>query len=259
MMRTLLILAALLLVASAAIAAPRIWLEHTDVPVAVMASNDTGAAQPGCLAEWTLRFADGSHYTEVAVVDLPATGEAKAVDCREWWDERRSKTLDVSLVLYDRAGAVLARQEYEGVFKAVARQGIPTDGWSATASRGPNVKAAFDGDLGSRWDTGRVQQAGDWYQLDMGQGHRIAGLIVDTRGSANDYPSGLTVSVSEDGQQWTTVAEIADTEPLNQAGRLTLRFDPVTARHLKLTLTKPHGTNWFWSIHELSVLPAEGV
>ncbi|MBM3501943.1 MAG: ThuA domain-containing protein [Armatimonadetes bacterium] len=25
-----------------------------------------------------------------------------------------------------------------------------------------------------------------------------------------------------------------------------------------ITLTKPHGDNWFWSIHELSVLPAEG-
>ena len=31
----------------------------------------------------------------------------------------------------------------------------------------------------------------------------------------------------------------------------------LTARYIRLTLTKPHGESWFWSIHELSVLPPE--
>jgi len=31
----------------------------------------------------------------------------------------------------------------------------------------------------------------------------------------------------------------------------------VEAQHIRITLTKPHGESWFWSIHELSVLPPE--
>jgi len=254
-MRTLVAVSLAFLAAGAAFAAPRVWLEGTDVPEALMASNDSGKEIAGCKVEWTLTYADGSHYTEIAMADLPANGSVKVNDCREWWDERRTKTLHVSLTLYGPDAAVLASHTSD--LKLVARQGLPTDGWSATASRGGNAAAAFDGDPATRWDTGRTQQAGDWYLLDMSRPQRFAGLIVDTRWSANDYPAALTVSVSEDNAKWTIVADIADTEPLNKQGKITLRFDPVTARYIKLVLTKPHGENWYWSIHELSVLPPE--
>ncbi len=256
-MRMLLAVSAVIMSAAGAAAAPRVWLDGDEVPLALLVANDSGAEVRGCVVEWKLQYADGSHYTEIAMVDLPANGETRASDCRDWWNERQSKTLDVWLTLRAPDGTVLARQAYEGVFKSMPRKGIPTDGWSATASRGGNPAAAFDGDLGSRWDTGGNQQPDDWYVLDMGRSQRVSGLIIDSRWSANDYPSGLTVAVSEDGETWTQIAEVADTEPINQGGRITLRFDPVAARHVKLVLTKAHGDNWFWSIHELSVLPPE--
>lgn len=255
-MRTLTVVGTVMLIASCACAAPRVWLQHTDVPQALMASSG-GVEMPGCKAEWAIRYDDGRHYTEIAIVDLPAEGAAKVSDCQDWWDPRRSKSMDVSLKLYDPDGQVLAEQSYVGVFKFVARRGLPTEGWSATASRGANTAAAYDADPGTRWDTGGRQEAGDWYVLDMGSPQEFAGLIIDTRWSANDYPEGLSVSASDDGGQWTSVVEIGDTEPLNQQGKITLRFDRVAARYIKLTLTKPHGDRWFWSIHELSVLPPE--
>ncbi len=246
---------ALNLVAAPASAAPRIWVQYTEAPEALMVSNDTGAEIKSCKVEWQVRWDQGRHYTEIALVDLPANGEVKVSDCQDWWDERISKTLDVTVTLYGPDGTQLASENYEGVFKLVARRGVPTDGWSARASRGPNTRAAFDNDLGSRWDTGGTQQVGDWYMLDMGRPQRLGGLTIDSRRSANDYPSGIIVDVSEDGDNWTRVANIDDTEPMNKQGKLDLAFDPVTARYICLTLKKPHGDSWFWSIHELSVLP----
>ena len=79
----------------------------------------------------------------------------------------------------------------------------------------------------------------------MGRTHKIAGLIVDSRRSANDYPSGLRVDVWVPKGDWTAVVDLEDTEPVNRGGRLTLRFDPVDARYIRLRLTKPHGDNWF--------------
>jgi hypothetical protein len=254
-MWTLLVSAVMSLTVSPAAAAPRIWVQYTELPEALMVSNDTGAEVKSCKVEWQIRYDKGRHYTEVALVDLPAHGEVKVSDCREWWDERLSKTLDVTVTLYAPDGKQLATQDYEGVFKLVARHGLPTDGWSAAASRGANTKAAFDGDLGSRWDTGGKQEVGDWYMLDMGKPQRIAGLIIDARQSANDYPSGLIVDVSGDGDNWLRVAKLDDTEPVNRKGRIDLSFDPVSARYICLMLTRPHGDHWFWSIHELSVLP----
>lgn len=244
--------------ASAALAAPRIWLEYADLPEALMVSNDSGADVRGCKVEWRVRYENGAHYAEIALADLPANGSAKVSDCRDWWDPRRSRTFDVRLALFGPNGAVLARKSYVGVFKIVTRTGIPTDGWSARASRGPHTVAAYDGDLRTRWDTGGRQRLGDWFLLDMGRTHRVSGVILDARYSANDYPSGLRVSASEDERKWSVLADIEDTEPLNQGGRLTVKFEPVSARYIRLELTRPHGNRWFWSIHELSVLPAEG-
>lgn len=236
-------------------AAPRVWVQYTELPEAVMVSNDSGAEVKGCKVEWEIRYDQGRHYTEIALVDLPANGEVKVNDCHDWWDERSSKTLDATVTLFGPDGKVLAKESYEGVFKLVARRGIPADGWSAEASGGNRPQAAFDNDLGSRWDTGGKQEAGDWYMLDMGRPHRLASLIIDSRRSANDYPSGLVVDVSEDGDNWKRVVALDDTEPANKKGRIDLAFDPVTARYICLRLTRPHGDQWFWSIHELSVLP----
>lgn len=252
---TILLLA---LLAATSWAAPKVWLVHSDVPEALMVSNDSGAEVKGCTVEWQVIWENGRHYTEIAMVGLPADGEVKVADCGDWWDERASKTLDVALRLLGPDKAVLAEQKYEGVFKSVPRVGIPTDGWTAIASHGQgNVGKAFDGDQGSRWDTGAKQEVGQWYMLDMHQDHRITGLVLDGRRSAEDYPEGIAVWVSKDGGPWRPLADIPDVRDINQRGRIKLTFDPLTARQILVMLKKPHGDHWFWSMHELCVLPEE--
>jgi hypothetical protein len=256
-MRSITMVTAAVLAAGAAMAAPAVWLNYTDVPEQLMVSSDSGLEVKGCLVEWQVRYDNGLHYTEVALVDLPAKGEVKVADCGDWWDENRSKSLDVRLKLLDPKGVVLAEKAYEGVFRVLPRQGLPTAGWSATASRG-NAAAALDGDPGTRWDTGGRQEVGDWYALRMHQVVRIRGLILDARRSSQDYPSGLTVEVTTNGEDWTRIVDLQDTEPVNKRGRLSLSFDPVDAWKVRVTLTKAHGESWFWSIHELSVLGEDG-
>jgi len=253
-MRTVAAITLGLLLAGAATAAPRIWIEGTEAPEALKVSNDSGAAVRGCTAEWTISYGPDGHYTEIALVDLPAKGEVQVSDCANWWNQTWHKRMDAKVRLLGSDGAVLAEQDYTGVFKILARKGLPTDGWSAKSCIGGNVKAAFDDDVGTRWDTGRPMKAGDWYSLDMGKPQRVNGVIVDFRPSGQDFPEGLKVEVSTDGKEWEQVAKTSDLAVINKGGKSTLSFDPVEAQHIKLTIEKTHGEGMFWSIHELSVL-----
>ncbi|HJN15120.1 MAG TPA: discoidin domain-containing protein [Armatimonadota bacterium] len=254
-MRVTVVVLLLTLAASLASAAPAVWLEHSDVPEALMVSNDSGAEVKNCIVEWKVVLADGRHFTEIGMVDLPANGEVKVSDCVDWWDERTSKTLDVSLKLISD-GDTLAEKAYEGIFKVQPRIGLPTDRWKAVAVAG-DPKKAFDGDTGTRWDTGRKQAAGDWFTLNLGAVEDVAGVVLDARQSGNDIPEGVTVEVSVRGGDWKTIVDLESTKDINRRGRIRLTFDAVEAQHIRITLTKPHGDHWFWSIHELSVLPAE--
>ena len=93
-----------------------------------------------------------------------------------------------------------------------------------------------------------------WYQLDLGTAHTLAQLVLDTAGSASDYPRGLKVETSLDGQEWTELLILAE----GQAGPVTtVSFDPVTARFIKLTQLGRIGS-FYWSIHELRVYTMQG-
>ena len=76
---------------------------------------------------------------------------------------------------------------------------VERTGWIASASSG-NAAAAIDGKDDTRWDTQHAQQKGDWFQLDLGRKQRIGRVVLDGRRSANDFPRGLEVYVSNDGK-----------------------------------------------------------
>ena len=75
-------IAVLAVASGAAFGAPSVVVEGAEAPIALWASNDTPQAMPNCRVEWTLTYADGSHYTEAAIVDLPAEGSVQVSDCR---------------------------------------------------------------------------------------------------------------------------------------------------------------------------------
>ena len=113
----------------------------------------------------------------------------------------------------------------------------------------PEVAArAIDGHPGTRWESGRPQAGGEWYQVELPSAVTLTDLRLDTLGSANDYPRGLVVSLSLDGRAFTSLPPVGTT-----SARLDVRIDPpVEARFVRLEQTGSHESAW-WSIHELEL------
>ena len=66
--------------------------------------------------------------------------------------------------------------------------------WKLTAShQADTAKAAFDGDLNSRYDTGASQTPGMWFQVELPETSTLSGINLDSTKSPNDYPRGYKV------------------------------------------------------------------
>lgn len=124
-----------------------------------------------------------------------------------------------------------------------------TTGATATAS---GVEAAsfpaslaIDGNDATRWSANYVERP--WIAVDLGSAQRFGELSLKWEGaSAKDY----TVEVSSDAQTWTPVA----TRTGLAAGARTdlVTFTPVTARHLRVTITAKNLSPYL-SLFELSI------
>jgi hypothetical protein len=120
-------------------------------------------------------------------------------------------------------------------------------GWIATASvANSDAGKAIDGASTSSWSTLSVlQNPGQWFKVDMLQPKTCTGIYLDVI-KATDSPVSCTVSVSNDGTNWTTVgAGVA----LNQ-----IMFNSSqTARYIKIEQTGTSVTSP-WAIKELYVM-----
>jgi mono/diheme cytochrome c family protein len=135
------------------------------------------------------------------------------------------------------------------------RAGFPqpltnTKEWKLTASTEKDLARAIDGDGSTRWTTGKFQVPGQWFEIELPAETEIAGILLDTVRSRNDYPRGYKVELSSDGTHWDRPAlegsgSDAITE-LNFARTLKARF-------IKITQTGSARGN-YWSIHEVQVL-----
>lgn len=125
-----------------------------------------------------------------------------------------------------------------------------TKDWKLTSSTMKDITKCIDGDPASRWTTGAFQTSGQWFQIELPAETEIAGLVLDTSRSRNDYPRGYKVELSSDGAHW---------QPSGLQGAATgalteLMFaKPVTTRFVRITQTGAAKGN-YWSIHELQVL-----
>jgi len=146
---------------------------------------------------------------------------------------------------------------------------LPPEKWAAWASgRGGTARLAIDGDRSSRWSSGRPQQPGDWFALDLGRVEHIGAIELDTRDALHESPRRLELAVSVDGRQW-----LHPELTVLRTGRLAwlgvqalrrgvsgtwLRFPEVEARFLTLTQTGRYSRPW--SIQELRVYrPPDGM
>ena len=86
---------------------------------------------------------------------------------------------------------------------------IVPDAWRATASSDQaDASLAFDRKVWTRWTAD--QPRGQWFRVDLGREHRLAGLTLETAPLNDQAPAGLRVETSLDGEHWDLVAEDPD-------------------------------------------------
>ncbi len=142
---------------------------------------------------------------------------------------------------------------------------IPTTGWQVSANRNQSEAAlAIDGNIQTRWTSKQPQEPGLTYQLDLGKVWKVKGISLRLGTSMNDYPRKLTIWTSLDGRTWQEAHPrwAADTY---WSGTHLIRtrgaedrysFPPVDLRYISLR-QEGLDRNYYWSIHELEVWPAE--
>lgn len=140
-----------------------------------------------------------------------------------------------------KQSAEAAAQNIEKLLAAPAR---------VTASHNPEkANNAIDKDPKTRWDTGGVQQGGEWFRIELDEDCLIKGLVLDSSGSGGDYPRGYEIYVSPsslgDGQ-------LVLKGQGNQAVTKIVFPQPVRGRAVKIVQTG-RAQGLFWSIHELTV------
>jgi len=127
-----------------------------------------------------------------------------------------------------------------------------SDSWSLDASETRDLRAAFDGNLNSRWTTREHQRDGQFYEIDFNSTKSFDRILLDTTGSNFDYPRDIKVQVSTNGENFTTVASgIPSNNP-----RTLITFAQQSVRYLKVVQTGSSNSRW-WSIHEMIIASGE--
>ena len=124
--------------------------------------------------------------------------------------------------------------------------------WIVTASssadnQGPDN--AVDEDENSRWTSGKSQEPGDWFMIDMQSPQKFDSIELKQGESANDYPERYEVYVSNDGKKWGKAIAKGSGQK-NAATVITL---PTTAEGRFVKIVQIGSTSTWWSIHELII------
>jgi len=139
----------------------------------------------------------------------------------------------------------------------VKREPIARDGWQASASHpGEGPANAIDDDAGTRWSSGVPMGPGMWFSVDLGEAQEVSQIVLDSANSPGDYPRGLKLEVSDDGETWRPLADCPDAASAQSSGVTSIIIEPTTLRHLRITQTGPEGCagGLWWSIHDLRLL-----
>jgi 4-amino-4-deoxy-L-arabinose transferase-like glycosyltransferase len=144
----------------------------------------------------------------------------------------------------------------------VSGRPLTAEGWAAWASvGGDTAQLAIDGDRGSRWSSGRPQQPGDWFAVDLGRVERIGAVELDTSDAPHEAARRLDLAVSVDGREWHRpeftvlrtgrLAWVGFQALRRGVSGTWLRFPEVEARFVALAQTGRYPRPW--SIQELRV------
>jgi F5/8 type C domain len=125
--------------------------------------------------------------------------------------------------------------------------------WKATASITAAGAAdlppnALDGNITTRWTTGRAQTGGETFLIDMGVAQSVGRVVIDDTTNPTDFPAAYTLEISTNNTSFTSVktgtgAMVTDIE-----------FAPAMARYVRVRQTGTTPVDWL-SIDELRIYP----
>jgi len=124
--------------------------------------------------------------------------------------------------------------------------------WKASAfngSGGQRPELAIDGDLTTRWGTGKAMKPGDWFAVDLGAPHTVHAVVMNAAKSGGDYPRECQIFTSLDGAAWYGPVGLGKGE----GALTTIPVLPIQARHVKIVQTGSAEFNW-WSLYDLQIL-----
>lgn len=126
--------------------------------------------------------------------------------------------------------------------------------WAITASKsGESVEHLTDGDLSTRWSSGKTQAAGDWLRIDLGSEQSFDTLFMNSGTNWNDYAHGYEIYTSKDGENWgDPVVSSEGTSP-----SIAVSLPKQTAQFVKIVLTKANDS--WWSISEIKTAQFEKI
>lgn len=164
-------------------------------------------------------------------------------------------TLGLPLIRYVRVETT-ATDRYNHPWSITELTVETTPQWQASASHNSEKAGlAIDGLFDTFWTTGQAQVPGMWFKLDLGEPLKISKVRLE--GPEKEFPRGLAVSVSTDGQSWTEAGRVERF----YRGPVEVSFPtPMLARFIRLEQTSDvvQAGKWNlpWSISEISVFTA---
>lgn len=124
--------------------------------------------------------------------------------------------------------------------------------WSLSASENRDLRSALDGNSSTRWATRETQREGQFYQVNFNSDKTFDRVLLDTSANSSDYPRDYTVQISDNGNNFTTVASGT---PGNNPQTL-ITFPQQTAQYLRIEQNGSDNRRW-WSIHEMTIASGE--
>ena len=125
--------------------------------------------------------------------------------------------------------------------------------WVCTSSHYERPQQAVDGkiDGGHKHSWHGANEAGCWIAVDLGAPHALGKVVLDAYYD-NRFPRGYELQLSHDGQAWSKPVATG-----RGGGRhTTMTFEPVIARHIKITQTGSAVIRWQIAEIDIFGMPA---
>jgi hypothetical protein len=128
-----------------------------------------------------------------------------------------------------------------------AAQWKPTASITAagTADLPPN---AFDGNITTRWTTGRPQTGDETFLIDMGVSQSVGRVVIDDTTNPMDFPAAYALEISTNNTTFTSVKTGTGTTVTD------IQFVPAMARYVRVRQTGTTPVDWL-SIDEIRIYP----